>query len=205
MTPHFVLASNSPRRKELLAMLGMDFTVSVSECDEIIEPNSLPRDAVRELAMRKGMAVLGALGDLQQDTYIISADTVVCDGARILGKPTDKHDAYNTILSLSGHQHSVWTGIAVIGNKNGKIKGVTDAAETKVTFSDISPAEAEFYVQTDEPLDKAGSYAIQGIGGFFVTELNGDYYNVVGLPIARLRQLLNAEFGLAPCDYIGKR
>jgi len=205
MNPTFILASNSPRRRELLTMLGMDFTVMVSECDETVGEGVMPDFAVRELALRKATAVLERIGDLPDSTYIIAADTVVCDGTRILGKPRDADDAFKTFLSLSEHEHSVFTGIAVIGILEGKIKSCTEAVETKVVFGKISEDDARFYVSTGEPFDKAGSYGIQGIGGYFVNELHGDYYNVVGLPIARLRKLLESEFRLNPRDYIGTR
>lgn len=205
MTPKFILASNSPRRRELLTMLGMEFEVKVSECDESIADGTLPQNAVRELAERKAKAVFDEISESCDGTFIIAADTVVSDGDRILGKPADKEDARRTLLSLSGKAHSVWTGIAVIGSINGEAKTCVRAVETKVVFGNISEEEARFYAETGEPLDKAGSYGIQGIGGFFVTELHGDYYNVVGLPIAALRELLMREFGMNPCDYIGKR
>lgn len=200
MTPEFILASNSPRRRELLSMLGMDFKVIVSNCDENIDGDLTPDKLVRELALLKAKAVAATL-DASRDYIVIGADTVVCNGANILGKPQNEADAKSTLLSLSGRTHSVWTGVALVGTH----KCITDAVETKVVFGEISEREAEFYVGTKEPMDKAGSYAVQGIGGFFVSELCGDYYNVVGLPIARLRVLLEREFGLSACDYIGKR
>jgi len=205
MTPKFILASNSPRRREILSMLGIDFEVIVSECDESIMPGTRPKDAVTELARRKALAVLNQSDKACNDVIIIAADTVVSDKERILGKPMDKEDAFHTLMSLSDKAHSVWTGIALIGIADAKTKIVTDAVETKVVFGKLSEDEARFYVETGEPLDKAGSYGIQGIGGFFVTELHGDYYNVVGLPIAALRELLMREFGLNACDYIGRR
>ncbi len=199
MTPEFILASNSPRRRELLSMLGMDFKVIVSDCDESRVKSLSPDKLVRELALLKAKAVEGTL-DASGDYIVIGADTVVCDGERILGKPQSEEDAKQTLMSLSGRTHSVWTGIALVGRG----KCVTDAVETKVVFGNISEAEIDFYVSTKEPMDKAGSYAVQGIGGFFVNELHGDYYNVVGLPIARLRELLEKEFGLLSSEYIGK-
>lgn len=199
MTPEFILASNSPRRRELLSMLGMDFEVIVSDCDESTVNDLSPDKLVRELALLKARAVAHTL-DAARDYIVIGADTVVCDGERILGKPQSEADARQTLLSLSGRAHSVWTGVALVGRG----KCVTDSVETKVVFGNISQAEVDFYVTTREPMDKAGSYAVQGIGGFFVNELHGDYYNVVGLPIARLRELLKKEFGLSACEYIGK-
>lgn len=200
MTPEFILASNSPRRRELLEMLGIDFRVIVSDCDETVLGDMTPDRLVCELALRKARAVAHTL-EPERDCIVIGADTVVCDGTRILGKPRDKDDARDTVLSLSDRAHSVWTGMALIHAG----KEVTDATETKVVFGKVSPREAQLYADSGEPLDKAGSYGIQGLGGFFVTELHGDYYNVVGLPIARLRILLEREFGLGACDYIGKK
>ena len=181
-------------------MLGMDFSIRVSDCDENITAPMPPRKLVCELAKRKALAVADTL-DTSRDFIVIGADTVVCDGERILGKPKDEDDAVRTLLSLSDRAHSVYTGIALVGCG----KTVTDAVETKVVFDRISEREARIYTQSGEPMDKAGSYGIQGIGGFFVRELHGDYYNVVGLPIARLRVLLEAEFGLFAGDYIRKK
>lgn len=199
MIPEFVLASNSPRRRELLSMLGMEFSVKVSDCDENIDTPMPPHELVRELAGRKALALAHTMDT--SNVIVIGADTVVCDGERILGKPKSEEEAVQTLLSLSDRAHSVYTGVALVGC--GKV--VTDAVETKVVFDKISEAEAKIYVQSGEPMDKAGSYGIQGIGGFFVKELRGDYYNVVGLPIARLRVLLEAEFGVVAGDYIGKK
>ena len=185
-------------------MLGMDFRVIVSECDETVAGDPSPDMLVRELAMRKAQAVADTLPS-EHDTIVIGADTVVWDGIRALGKPRDAADAKTTILSLAGRAHSVFTGIALVGIIGGEKKCVADAVETKVVFGDISDAEAEHYAKSGEPDDKAGSYAVQGLGGIFVTELHGDYYNVVGLPLAALRTLLSREFGLDTVDYVGKR
>ncbi len=204
MTPKFILASNSPRRRELLSMIGMEFDVIVSDCNEETDAELSPDKLVCELARRKAEDVASKL-HLADDHIVIGADTVVADGNRIFGKPTSRDDAVGTLLSLSGKTHSVFTGMALVGRIDGKMRTVTEAVETKVMFADISRAEAEFYADTGEPLDKAGSYGVQGIGGFFVTELHGDYYNVVGLPIARLRTLLYESFGLKSEDYIGRR
>ena len=198
MIPEFILASNSPRRRELLSMLGMDFRVVVSECDESVEGQMPPSELVCELAKRKATAVADTL---EGDFIVIGADTVVCDGKRVLGKPRDADDAVKTLLSLSGREHSVYTGVAIVGRG----KTVAEAVETKVVFDEISEAEATLYAESGEPLDKAGSYGIQGLGGFFVRELHGDYYNVVGLPIARLRTMLEREFSLSACDYLRKK
>ena len=179
-------------------MLGMDFRVIVSECDESVDGEMAPDELVCELAKRKACAVADTLDG---NFIVIGADTVVCDGKRVLGKPRDKDDAVKTLLSLSGREHSVYTGVAIVGGG----KCIAEAVETKVVFDKISEAEARFYADSGEPLDKAGSYGIQGIGGFFVKELHGDYYNVVGLPIARLRVMLENEFGLSSNEYLGKK
>lgn len=202
MMPKFILASNSPRRRELLTMLGMDFEVIVSDCDEDVCGNPTPDELVRELALRKASAVADTLAS-DGDFIVIGADTVVSHGGRILGKPRDREDARETFLSLSNSENSVFTGIALVGRIGGRVHTVTDSTETRVVFGKISEREAQFYADTGEPLDKAGSYAVQGLGGFFVKELHGDYYNVVGLPIARLRELIACEFGIEACEYIG--
>ncbi len=203
MMPKFILASNSPRRREILSMLGMDFKVIVSDCDENIENGLSPDAAVCELARRKAEAVFRSLPN-HENCIVLGSDTMVWDGARPLGKPKDKDDAYNTLMSLSDKEHSVFTGIALIGNIDGKTVSVSEAAETKVVFSALSEAEVRSYVDSGEPLDKAGSYGIQGSGGIFVRELRGDYYNVVGLPISLMRQMLKRHFGLDTEDYVGK-
>ena len=204
MMPRFILASNSPRRRELLMMLGMEFEVIVSDCDESVYREMSPGELVCELAMRKARAVADA-HKFEGDYIVLGADTVVSDGVRILGKPKDREDAKRTFLSLSEKENSVFSGIALVGRINGCEHSVSDAVETRVVFGKVSERDAEFYANTGEPLDKAGSYAVQGLGGFFVDALYGDYYNVVGLPIACLRSLLEEEFSLQACDYIGKR
>ena len=122
----------------------------------------------------------------------------------MLGKPSDKKDAYETLMSLSGKGHSVFTGITLIGRINGQEISASDKEETKVYFAELGRGEIEYYVESGEPLDKAGSYGIQGFGGLFVSKLEGDYYNVVGLPISLMRKMLARNFGLTADDYIGK-
>ncbi len=204
MIPEFILASNSPRRRELLSMLGMDFQVMVSDCDESIEGVCEPDAIVRELALRKAMAVRKKL-DNTRSFIVIGADTVVYSGNEIFGKPKDADEARKMILSLSDREHSVFTGIALIGWIDGKEKIISDAVETKVIFSHVSKSEAEYYAAHNEGADKAGAYAVQGVAGIYVKELHGDYFNVVGLPIARIRTILEEQFGLSSCDYIMKR
>lgn len=206
MTPKIILASNSPRRREILTGLGMDFSVMVSDCDENLSEITSPDKAVCELARRKALDVAQNLSaESPTDYIVIGADTVVYDGENILGKPKNREDALNTILSLSGRTHSVYTGIALAGRIGTEDKLFTSACRTDVVFCDISKAEAEYYVKTGECDDKAGSYGIQGLGGIFVKELHGDYYNVVGLPISNLRTLMLDGFGLDICAYIAKK
>lgn len=203
MTPEFILASNSPRRREILKMLGMNFTVTVSDCDENVEGALSPDALVCELALRKAQAVAEKL-TLDHDYIVLGSDTIVWDGKRALGKPKDKEDAYSTLMSLSGRKHSVFTGIAMIGRIGGREISVSDAEETEVVFAKLGEGEVKYYVDTGEPMDKAGSYGIQGFGGIFVSELHGDYYNVVGLPLSLMRRMLERHFGLRADDYIGK-
>lgn len=201
MTPKFILASNSPRRRELLSMLGIDFSIIVADCNENIGPLS-PEKTVAELASRKASTVAESIKS-EDDFIVLGADTVVSAEGRILGKPHSEEDARETLRFLSGKTHSVFTGIAFAARLNGKPRLVSDVTETLVTFGNISDAEIDFYIKNGEPMDKAGSYGIQGKGGFFVKGIEGDYFNVVGLPIFKMKELLLSEFGLAPKDYLG--
>lgn len=172
-----VLASKSPRRSEILRNAGLDFTVRVAGADETIPDGTKPQDAVVFLAARKAMAVERA-----DDELVLGADTVVVLDNKILGKPKDRDDAYNMIKSLSGRVHSVFTGVCAIGNG----VSVTFAEETKVEFLPLTDEEINAYIDTDEPYDKAGAYGIQGLASKFIRGIEGDYFNVVGLPISRI-------------------
>ena len=172
-----VLASKSPRRSEILRNAGLDFTVRVADADETIPDGTKPQDAVVFLAARKAMAVERA-----DDELVLGADTVVVLDNKILGKPKDRDDAYNMIKSLSGRVHSVFTGVCAIGNG----VSVTFAEETKVEFLPLTDEEISAYIDTDEPYDKAGAYGIQGLASKFIRGIEGDYFNVVGLPISRI-------------------
>lgn len=208
MNPKFILASGSPRRRELLSMLGMEFTVSVSDCDENVEGVNTPGELVKELAARKALAVASQVENREEfknggDYIVIGADTVVAFENKILGKPKSEEDAKSTLALLSGKTHSVFTGIALAARIDGKKRAISETVETKVNFGDITCEEIDFYIQSGEPMDKAGSYGIQGIGGFFVGGIEGDYYNVVGLPIFKMKEMLLSEFGLEPYRYLG--
>lgn len=186
MEEKIILASSSPRRRELMKQLGLEFEVITADCDETIG-DLPPAEIVRELSKRKALAVLSKI---DFPAVVIGADTIVVDKSRILGKPKSPEDAVETLMSLSGRTHSVFTGMTLT---NGGIT-IDDVRETKITFVRFSRADAEEYVKTGEPLDKAGSYGIQGLGGKFVSNINGDYYATVGLSISRLSRLLR-EFG----------
>ena len=170
-----VLASKSPRRSEILKNAGIDFTVRVADADETIPEGTKPEDAVVFLAARKALAVERA-----DDETVLGADTIVVLDDKILGKPKDKEDAYNMIKSLSGRVHSVFTGVCAVGNG----VSLTFAEETKVEFYQLSEDEINEYINTNEPYDKAGAYGIQGLASKFIRGIQGDYFNVVGLPVS---------------------
>ena len=173
-----ILASGSPRRKELLQTAGLSFKVIVADIEEKIPANAAPEDVVKSLALQKAQAV----AENYPDSVVIGSDTVVvCDGA-ILGKPKDEADAEKMLGNLSGKTHKVCTGVAIIGRE--KTKNFCET--TEVEFHDLSDAEIAEYVKTGEPMDKAGAYGIQGRGCVLVKCINGDYFNVVGLPVSKV-------------------
>lgn len=178
-----ILASQSPRRKELLGLLGIPFEIQVSQADETMEPGKDPTYQVAEVSRRKAAAIAPS-----SDAVVIAADTiVVCDGV-ILGKPTDREDACRMLRMLSGKAHQVMTGMTVLyGDRIHTCTEVTD-----VHFRQLSEKEIFRYVDSGEPMDKAGAYGIQGGAALFAEKLCGDYYNVMGLPVCRLTQVLGA-------------
>lgn len=189
--PDLILASASPRRKELLEQVGAAFTVAVSEVDESVAPKDLPPDLyVQELAMLKATAVAKQQG---KGKLIIGADTVVALDGEILGKPADTADAARMLRHLSGREHQVYTGVAVCDTSD--LRTVCHAERTAVQFRPLDETEIAAYVATGEPMDKAGAYGIQQRGGLFVTGVTGDFANVVGLPLCALFTLLKREFG----------
>ena len=193
-----ILASKSPRRREILSGLGLHFDIVSADCDEssdILDPASL----VSELALRKGRAVRELLlseGKLSEDTLIIASDTVVSIDGEILGKPKDTADAVSMLTRLSGRTHRVTSGIAFLTCD----KEATAFESTEVTFSSVSLAEIERYVASGEPMDKAGAYAVQGGAALWIEGLRGDYFNVVGLPVHRLDVLSREFFGCGLLD-----
>jgi septum formation protein len=181
-----VLASGSPRRKELLASLGLSFDIKVSDVDETITDAADPVEVVQELAYRKAKAIANTLSD----ALVIGADTIVVYEGTILGKPVDEADAKRMLRMLSGRAHTVYTGIALIETDGGR--EVRDVRGTQVVMKELTDEVIDRYVATGEPSDKAGAYAIQGLASQFVTELHGDYFNVVGLPISLVADHLTA-------------
>ena len=189
-----ILASKSPRRKEILEGLGLEFRCESPEVDESHPPKVEPSLLVRELALRKAEAV-----KLQGSTdLVISADTIVYHRGRILGKPKNEEDALVMLRLLSGDTHTVYTGFAV----RSMYKTVCDFCATEVRFRALDDDEIIKYIKTGEPMDKAGAYGIQGIGSLLVQSIEGDYQNVVGLPASPLMRCLAENFGF---DYYKNR
>ena len=193
-----VLASASPRRAELLKNIGLEFSVRPDDSEEISTPGLDPAETVKELARNKASNVAGKIrnaGVLDSgEVLVIGADTVVVSNGEILGKPTDETDAERTLRRLSGNRHEVYTGISVIEAFSGR--EVCDFEATEVEFRDISDEEIAAYIRTGEPMDKAGAYGIQNLGALFVKRIEGDYFNVVGLPLCKLGMILTKEFGI---------
>jgi nucleoside triphosphate pyrophosphatase len=176
-----ILASASPRRAELLRSAGLQFTVLSSAVDETPMPSEVPQDLVRRLALAKAELVAArALGP----AIVIAADTVVVLEGAILGKPRTSEDARQMLAKLSGRTHSVMTGVALIRLPDAERREFIET--TQVHFASVSNEEIVKYLASGEPFDKAGAYAIQGLGGRFVPRIDGCYFNVVGLPLARL-------------------
>ena len=177
-----ILASASPRRRELLAQMGMEFEVCPSQGEEKIT-EVLPERAVMELAQQKAAEIAVKT---EGDAWILGADTVVVYDQKILGKPKDAEDAKRMLCMLQDKKHQVYTGVCIWKKENGTEDVRCFFEKTDVVFYPMTEEEIDQYVATGEPMDKAGSYGIQGVGGLYVREIHGDYNNVVGLPIARL-------------------
>lgn len=185
-----VLASGSPRRKELLAKTGLKFSVVVSGGEEKAETSD-PAETVEKLSLDKASAVADLLQAEKEPQLIIGADTVVaCDG-EILGKPSDREDAFRMLWKLQGQTHQVYTGVTLLLKKKHTWQAHTFSEKTDVQFYPVSREELLAYIETGEPMDKAGSYGIQGGFGIYVKGICGDYNNVVGLPVGRLVYELN--------------
>ncbi len=189
----FILASKSPRRRSLLEDIGLKFTIVESTVDESIIAKDLPPHIyVQELAMLKSSSVAGELGP---GYLVIGADTVVVHRGKIIGKPKDFDEAFAMLSSFSGTSHKVYSGISVTDSDN--LRTVTDYQVTDVYFSHMSDKEISDYINTYKPFDKAGAYGIQEYAGVFVDKIDGDFFNVVGLPLSKLYKLLKKEFDVA--------
>ncbi len=176
-----ILASQSPRRQELLGLFRVPFVVRVADIDETMDPARPPFEEVARVSREKALAVSRNAGDV-----VIAADTIVVCQGKVLGKPHDEAEAKAMLRLLSGRDHQVMTGVTVLrGEKSATITEVTD-----IHFRELSDREIEAYVASGEPMDKAGAYGIQGGAALFAEKMVGDYYNVMGLPVCRLWQLL---------------
>ena len=188
--PQLVLASGSPRRAEILRFVGWQFTKDVADIDETELPNEPPEDYVRRLAQEKAAAV----ADRHENEFVLGADTTVVIENQIIGKPVDLDDARRMLRLLSGKWHEVLTGVALMKKtKSGAASfgvGLTDLQRTRVKFAEMSEAEIEFLVEKGEPLDKAGAYAVQAQAALFIERIEGDYWNVVGLPVNLVYQMV---------------
>lgn len=182
--PPLILASNSPRRKELLEQAGLTFAVIPSSVDENDTDITAPGDLVKSLAEAKAREVAGAY----PESWVIGADTIVIIHDQILGKPDSRETARRMIRQLNGQLHDVFTGYAIFCKATNTC--ISDVEKTEVHFRNISQQEIEWYIQTDEPYDKAGAYAIQGLGSFLVKKIYGSYTNVVGLPVCEVLEHL---------------
>ena len=194
-----ILASQSPRRKELLEQIGLEFEICPAKGEEIIT-KSIPEEVVMELSKQKAeevAAMVASFGENHKeittpsDILIIGADTVVAYGGKILGKPVDEADAKRMLTMLSGNTHSVFTGVTlVLIDKTGRAGELVFYEKTDVKMHDMTEAEIDRYIETGEPIDNAGSYGIQGKCAIYIEKIDGDYNNVVGLPITRIYQEL---------------
>ena len=181
-----ILASQSPRRKELLGLFHIPFTIQVADIDETMDPAKDPAAEVARVSKAKAMAVKGSADDI-----VIAADTIVVLEGRVLGKPKDEDDARTMLTDLSGRDHQVMTGVTVLKGDD----FLTHTEITDIHFRPLSQTEIRNYVATGEPMDKAGAYGIQGGAALFAEKMQGDYYNVMGLPVCRLFMMLRT---LAP-------
>ncbi|MBU8879559.1 Maf family protein [Bacillus sp. FJAT-29790] len=184
---NLILASSSPRRKELLENLHLTFEVSSSDVDESFDPGLTPGEIVMELSSRKAKAVY----EQNPDSFVIGADTVVVSEGTVLGKPKDRIEAFEMLKKLAGRTHSVYTGVSIMTPR----KEIKFHVKTDVVFWELSDEEIDAYIDTGEPFDKAGAYGIQGFGSVLVKEISGDYFSVVGLPVSKtVRELRNAGY-----------
>ncbi|MBF0210778.1 MAG: septum formation inhibitor Maf [Desulfamplus sp.] len=203
-----ILASQSPRRRELLTQAGLEFEIVPADIQEIMIPSESPDDYVKRLSREKAQFVAQKFEDLKfspdtilnqikdeikasQTIWVLGADTTVVMGSQILEKPTSKDDAKFMLKTLSGNVHTVYTGFTLCCQSENRL--ITNLVKTDVLFKELTDKEIDWYVATDEPFDKAGAYAIQGLGAFMVKSINGSYSNVVGLPVCEVVDILIKE------------
>jgi len=179
-----ILASASPRREELLKIIGLKFKVEPSNCQENLSLDLEPQELAKSLSLEKARLV----AQKHKNALVIAADTFIVFENKILGKPNTKTEAKDMLEILNGKRHLVITGFTVIDTDTGK--AISKAVETKVYLKKLSPDEIDAYVKSEEPLDKAGAYAIQGLGSVIVEKIEGDYFNVIGLPLSALAESL---------------
>lgn len=185
-----ILASASPRRKEILEQIGMQFEILVSDCEEIYESDR-PEEIVKELSLLKANHVSEMVE--KKNMIVIGADTIVAHEEKVLGKPKSRTEAFEMIQSIQGKMHKVYTGVAILCyDEHGYKKTINDAVETKVFVYPMSEKEINNYLDTGEYMDKAGAYAIQGQFAPFIEKIEGDYYNVVGLPVSYIYQSIKS-------------
>lgn len=185
-----ILASGSPRRRELLEQIGVSFEIRISDKEEIIT-STVPEEVVKELSMGKAEDVAR---HIEGPALILGADTIVAHKGRILGKPKDIEDAVAMISSLAGDDHEVYTGVCILRKEaDQSVKKISFAEKTRVSVYPMTEKEIRTYAESKEPLDKAGAYAIQGRFAPYIREISGDYYNIVGFPIAKIYQKLKEE------------
>lgn len=186
--PKLILASASPRRAEILRAVGWTFEKQIADIDETELPNEPPADYVQRLAREKSLAV----AEKNTNALILGADTTVVIENQIIGKPTDFEDARRMLKLLSGKWHEVLTGIALIKAADGNFETKVDLQQTRVKFAELSDEAIEFLIEHGAPLDKAGAYAVQAQAALFIERIEGDYWNVVGLPVNLVFKLLKS-------------
>ncbi|MGL5650768.1 MAG: Maf family protein [Paraclostridium sp.] len=187
---NIILASGSPRRKEILENANLKFSIITSDIDERIFENEEPIQLVLRLAFEKCMSV----AQKNPSDLVIGADTIVVLDNEILGKPKNEEEAFNTLSKLSNREHQVITGMSIVNLENEK--KIVDYAISNVKFKKLTDQDIKDYISTKECLDKAGSYGIQGYGALLVEEIKGDYFNIVGLPISKLSDILKINFNI---------
>ncbi len=187
----FILASASSRRRDILTQMGIDFEIIESNANEELLEKCLPEKYVEILAERKAETVFKSISEIDEELIVIAADTIVVYGNEILGKPEDKKDAFKTLRMLQGNKHNVYTGISVFYKCEDNIVKETIFDKADVYMNSVSDSEILNYIESEEPLDKAGSYAIQGKGAIFIEKVDGDFYTVVGLSPSKLYKIFN--------------